>query len=463
MCSVGDMDPGLLASIVETASDAIFLIDDNDTIVHANGRAMESCRLTPKEVLGVSLSKITQTVDGHSVAHILRQVRAREIVQLPTAIFPSWDATRCGESFQTITGGEQSRYIALVAHVATRQAEPEEQRDPVTGLFTRPNVPPIIESALSRSSRFGSYPVAVLFVMLHGFKNVNQLHGHRIGDLLLENTGVRIREMLRKSDFVFRWEGTNLVVLLPEITTRLDGMLVAEKLYDSIKIPYRVRETDITPGCHIGIAIYPDDGDDGETLIDCANSAVIEAERREEPFRYFDRLTHAQANERLELKTAIQRAFENDEFELFYQPVVRPNGSIAGAEALIRWNHPERGLLGPISFIDLAEDTRLITPIDKLALYTVCRVINDPQIPEDFFITFNVSALNFIDPAFPEVVSQAIVEANLSPSKRIVVEVTESRAIENRSNLLLAIDKIQQLGSRCGWTISVRGNPHSAT
>jgi diguanylate cyclase (GGDEF)-like protein len=321
-----------------------------------------------------------------------------------------------------------------------------EDQDPVTGLLNRRSLPLIVQRELYRAGRGGISPVAMLFVMLRDFKDINQMHGHQVGDLLLENTGIRIRETVRKSDYTFRWEGTNIVVLLPELATRLDGLVVAEKIHSAVTVPYRFRGLDLAPGCHIGIALYPDDAADADELFNRANSAVIEAEKRGEACLYFDRETHQRASDRLTLKTALQRAFEGNELELFYQPIVHRDGSIAGAEALMRWNHPTRGLIGPAEFIEVAEDSRLIAPIDKLALYTVCRKLVALKNHPELFLTLNVSAINLSDASLPQVVSQAIKHTGLTDPSRLVLEITESRAAKNRSRFLTVIEEIQDMG-----------------
>jgi diguanylate cyclase (GGDEF)-like protein len=319
------------------------------------------------------------------------------------------------------------------------------EQDPITGLLSRRMLPVVTRREISRASRTRP-TMAMLFIMLREFKQINQMHGHQIGDLLLENTGVRVRETVRTSDYVFRWEGTNLVVLLPELATRLDAAVVAEKIHSAVTVPYRYRNLDLAPGCHIGIAIFPEDAQDADAIFNAANSAVIEAERQREPFRYFDADTHLQASDRLTLKTGLQRAFQRNELELYYQPIVLPDGTLQGAEALMRWNHPSRGLLGPASFMDIAEDTRLIVPIDTLALYQACRLLVETEHVPWFFVTLNISAINLSDDTLPSVVKQAIADTGLSDPSRLKLELTESRTIENTSRSQLAMDELGAMG-----------------
>lgn len=343
--------------------------------------------------------------------------------------------------------GEPETELVILIASAPSEDSPRASHDvdPVTGLMSRRMLPLVTRQEINRSSR--ARPVmAMLFIMLRDFKQINQMHGHQIGDLLLENTGVRVRDTVRTSDYVFRWEGTNMVVLLPELATRLDAAVVAEKIYSAVTVPYRFRDLDLAPGCHIGISIYPDDKPDPDGLFNAANSAVIEAERSEEPYRYFDEATHQQASDRLTLKTGLQRAFEHNELELYFQPIVDRSGTMRGAEALMRWNHPTRGLLGPASFIEIAEDTRLIVPIDTLALYHACRLLVDWNDDPSFFVTLNISAINLSDGTLPVVVSQAINQTGLSDPSRLKLELTESRTIENSARSLTTMQELGEMG-----------------
>lgn len=319
------------------------------------------------------------------------------------------------------------------------------EQDPVTGLLNRRSLVEIVTHELHRAQRSGP-TVAMMFVMLHGFKEINQIHGHHIGDLVLENTGLRIRETLRSSDYVFRWEGTNLVVVLPQLADRLDTAVVADKMHEAITVPYRYHHVDLAPDCHIGIALYPDDAHECDALLNSANSAVIEAERRGVPYMHFDETTHRHATDRLRMRTALQRAFERSELELFYQPIVDPSGRIVGAEALMRWNHPERGQLEPGAFIDLAETSRLIKAIDKLALYNACRQLADWEGRGNLFVTLNISATDLADRNLVSVVSQALEGSGVQSPERLKLELTESRTIANLSDASSTIAGLAALG-----------------
>lgn len=347
----------------------------------------------------------------------------------------------------TLAPGNIVVLIARLAAPPTQRRTPDEfdYHDATTGLMNRQALRLIAEKEIARATR-GSEPMACLFLMLHNFKEINQHHGHHVGDLLLENTGVRVREVIRRSDYVFRWEGTNLVVLLPHLATSLDVAIVAEKLFEAITMPYRYRDTDLAPGCHIGISVFPEDARTYDELVNCSNSAVIEAERRRLPFVLYDSVLHERAVERVTIRSGIQRAFERGEFEVYFQPILHLDGRIAGAEALMRWNHAERGLLSPDSFIEIAEESHLITLIDKVAIFAVCRTLAKWDAYPDFFVSLNISARDLADATLQQVIQQAMTDFGISDPGRIKLELTESRLIERATVSHTTVADLQAIG-----------------
>jgi diguanylate cyclase (GGDEF)-like protein len=441
------MEYRFLQFALDHAPVPIVLVDSDRTVVLANRAAT-----TRRESLSPG-TPITAACDFHNRSLLETSLDAAfagdEEQVLESCLFATEFDTgslRCIPFRGDEDTPERVTHVALIPSDGDGATGRERmEQDPVTGLLSRRMLPVVTRREISRANRTRP-TMAMLFIMLREFKQINQMHGHQIGDLLLENTGVRVRETVRTSDYVFRWEGTNLVVLLPELATRLDAAVVAEKIHSAVTVPYRYRNLDLAPGCHIGIAIFPEDAGDADSIFNAANSAVIEAERRNEPFRYFDADTHLQASDRLTLKTGLQRAFERNELELYFQPIVLPDGTLRGAEALMRWNHPSRGLLGPASFMDIAEDTRLIVPIDTLALYQACRLLVDTEHVPWFFVTLNISAINLSDDTLPSVVGQAIADTGLSDPSRLKLELTESRTIENASRSQLTMDELGSMG-----------------
>ena len=339
-----------------------------------------------------------------------------------------------------------ARDIAASEEHHRRHAD-AEYRDPMTGLLTRRSLDMIVEKETENARRSGEDNVlALLFIALKNFKRINQTHGTRIGDLLLENTGIRISQQLRKSDYVFRFEGTNLVVFLPTVSRNTDPAVVAQKLADAIGVPYRYRGMDLRIAAIIGVSVFPDDADDADTLLQHANSAVIEAEAADRGFQLYDTSLHERAVARMTLHTELLRAFESRQLELYYQPIVDADGVIHGAESLIRWNHPARGLVTPPQFIRLAEETGIVRSIDKWALYSVCERISEWAEDYGIFVSVNISAEELEDEDLSDVISAAIAGAGNVPAGRLKLELTESSCMRDPQRSITRIRRLNELG-----------------
>ncbi len=344
-------------------------------------------------------------------------------------------------------------HVLVFSHDITRLTDIEsrladyEYRDPLTGLFNRRSLEMLLRKEISQAQRSSDDDLrAVLFISLKNFKRVNQTHGHNVGDLLLESTVERIRESIRVSDHLCRFEGVNLVVVLTKISYVTDAGVVAQKLHDSITVPYRFRFTDVTIGCAIGVSVFPGDNDDPDRLVQYANSASVEADALNEPFLYYDRNLHQRSLTRMQLHTELLRSFEDRQLELYYQPIIeqRDNDSVVvGAEALIRWHHPERGLLEPPEFITLAEETGVVKALDKWALYEVTRLLAHwPNV----FITVNVSAAQFANHDLVEVIEAALSHSGSFNLRRLKLEITERDCMQDLAAAVLTIERLQQLG-----------------
>ncbi|MFP4151396.1 MAG: EAL domain-containing protein [Alkalispirochaeta sp.] len=460
------MEAMFLEYLLDNVHDSVVVVDRDLVIRYANRRFRMQLEAPSEGVEGAGLlevcdiensAELVETIEA-SFDGVIGELTGSNVLNrrdLTETITCSPLTTGTAEMGNVSVQDEESdspvEQVLIVARETTPSeggisiAQRLEYQDPVTGLLNRRSIRLVTDREIKRADR-GTPTLAMLFVMLRNFKEINQMHGHTVGDLLLENTGIRIRETIRNSDYVFRWEGTNLVVLLPELATPLDALIVAEKIQSAVTVPYRFRGLDLAPACHIGISLYPTDASDPDELFNCANSAVIEAERQHQPVLHYDHQTHQAASDRLFLRTGLQRAFERGELELYYQPIVDLDGVIRGGEALMRWNHPDRGLLGPGDFIGIAEDSRLIAPIDKVALYHAARSVVAWSNKYDLFLTLNISATNISDSSLPVVVEQAISDAGLTDPGRLKLELTESRTIENQKYSRSAMEELTEMG-----------------
>ncbi len=356
-------------------------------------------------------------------------------------------------SYYPYRENDEITHAAVFSHDITSVGEIEskltnyEYRDPVTGLFNRRSLDVILDKEIEKAKRSKYEKLrAVLFVSLENLAKVNQVYGHEIGDLLLENSGLRIRRTLRSSDYVFRFAGSELAAILSNITKNTDAGKVAQKIYNNVAVPYRFKETDINITCHIGIALYPDDGADKSTIIQKAASALAEAKQREMDFLLFDASLHEQAVSRLNLESEIAKAFEKEQFELHYQPVVDTNGKIHGAEALIRWNHPQRGYIQPMDFIPIAEETGLIIPIGRWALFAACRQIAGWMKKHKLYVSINLSAKEFSDSTLLEAIQKAIKQSQDFDPAYLKLEITETKCMDDPEKTIKQMSALLDIG-----------------
>lgn len=356
-------------------------------------------------------------------------------------------------SYYPYRENDEITHVAVFSHDITSVGEIEskltnyEYRDPVTGLFNRRSLDVVLDKEIEKAKRSKYEKLrAVLFVSLENLAKVNQVYGHEIGDLLLENSGLRIRRTLRSSDYVFRFAGSELSVILTNIAKNTDAGKVAQKIYNNVAVPYRFKETDINITCHIGIALYPEDGADKRTIVQKATSALAEAKKRNMDFLLFDASLHEQAVSRLKLESEIAKAFEKGQFELHYQPVVDTNGKIHGAEALIRWNHPERGYIPPMDFIPIAEETGLIIPIGRWALFTACRQISAWMKKHKLYVSINLSAKEFSDSTLLEAIQKAIKQSQDFDPAYLKLEITETKCMDDPEKTIKQMQSLLDIG-----------------
>ncbi|OHD22138.1 MAG: hypothetical protein A2064_12145 [Spirochaetes bacterium GWB1_66_5] len=322
-----------------------------------------------------------------------------------------------------------------------------EYRDPVTGLFNRRSLNIILEKEIEKAKRSRSEKLrALLFIALENMAKVNQVHGHEIGDLLLENTGLRIRRALRGSDFVFRFEGNQLTAILTNISRSTDAGKVAQKIHNAVAVPYDFKGTEILIACSIGIAVYPGDGEERNLLIQRAASALEEARKSGSSFLLFNAELHHEAQERLRLESDLAKAFDEKQLQLHFQPVVDLEGRIRGAEGLIRWQHPRRGNVPPLDFLPLAEETGLIQAIGRWTLFTACQHLAGWDLPEGFYLSVNLSSRDFADAHLPELLDTAMSKAGLRDPRRLKLELTETRCMQDPERTIARIAELREKG-----------------
>ncbi|HLS87317.1 MAG TPA: EAL domain-containing protein [Burkholderiales bacterium] len=339
----------------------------------------------------------------------------------------------------------------LEAEIAERKLAEERARhlaghDALTGLPNRRLLEDRLTQALARSYR-NRRQTAVMFVDLDRFKTINDSLGHSVGDILLKEVAARLVRQLREVDTICRTGGDEFVVVLPDMKQAADAAGVAQKIIENLSQPVFVEERELTVTPSIGIAVFPEDGRDAETLIRNADAAMYHAkEMGRANYQFFTEQMNLSAARRLALESDLRRALARGELRLYFQPVVDAvTGAVAGHEALVRWQHPERGLISPSEFIQVAEDTGLILKIGEWILEEACRWATFIGVERNLPVSVNLSARQFNDPRLVATVARALDDTGL-PARLLELEITESVAMQQTDLTLATLKKLRELG-----------------
>jgi len=333
---------------------------------------------------------------------------------------------------------------------AQEQVEYQAYHDSLTGLPNRLLFRDRITLALAHAKRTGRLS-AVMFLDLDQFKWVNDTLGHTVGDRLLQAIGARLVTCVRAEDTVARMGGDEFTVLLAELSDRRGATLVAQKVLEAVRHPVTIDEHELFVTTSIGIAVFPDEGTDAETLLKNADRAMYRAkDEGRDNYQYASAADQRPATTRPAMERALHRALEHDELVVHYQPMVEiASGRVVGAEALVRWQHPEHGLMAPERFIPLAEETQLILPIGEAVLRTACRQMkawHDAGHPR-LRIAVNLSPRQFADRALVTTVERVLAETGF-PAHLLDLEITESTAMQNADLTLSILKRLKEMGIR---------------
>jgi diguanylate cyclase (GGDEF)-like protein/PAS domain S-box-containing protein len=320
--------------------------------------------------------------------------------------------------------------------------------DVVTGLPNRLLLNDRITQSISLALR-QNRPIAVLFIDLDHFKNINDSLGHAAGDELLRSVSKRLMSCGRASDTVSRQGGDEFAILLPEITHAQDAATCAAKIILALNAPHFIGTRTLHIGASIGISLYPKDGEDAETLIKNADTAMYHAkEHGRGNFQFFEADMNLKAVQRQSIESEMRRALTNQEFLLHYQPKVNlDTGEITGVEALIRWQHPEQGFIAPAEFVPIAEDCGLIVPIGRWVMREACRQARAWQDAglRHLRMAVNVSAVEFREKSFVENVRTVLSDTGLRP-QYLVLELTERVLMEHAESTALLLEELKTMG-----------------
>ncbi len=447
----------LAAKVFETSREGILIADQDRHILTVNKACTEITGYSEQQIIGGATNTLQSELLGDdSYEHVWQKIdetghwegevtRRKSNGQSYTA-WVSITAIRSGTA--------TTNYIGIFSDISERKEAQSRiqfmaEHDFLTRLPSRALLLDRLEQGIASALRNGSQ-LAVLFLDLDRFKNVNDSLGHNVGDRLLQEVAQRLQKCVRSVDTISRQGGDEFVVILVEIGNMPQVAHIAASIMAAVAQPYRIEGYEINLTTSIGVSMYPSDGADIDTLIKNADVAMYHAkESGRNDFRFFSKEMNTKIGERLALENSLRKALDRNEFVLYYQPQMEcMSGRTVGAEALIRWRHPDDGLLLPARFISVAEDCGLIAPIGAWALRSACRQAKtwiDKGYP--LIISVNVSVAQFRQKDLVQNVLSALKLADLAPGY-LELEVTESILAEDVHDALNTLTSLRNIGVR---------------
>ncbi|MEH2454209.1 EAL domain-containing protein [Nostoc sp.] len=351
---------------------------------------------------------------------------------------------------------EESTLLTMAASIiSTQQRQQVEEKiryqalhDLLTGLPNRLLFNELLSKTLPNATRNGE-SLAVIFLDLDRFKVINDTLGHTLGDQLLQSVTQRLKDLLRGGDTIARWGGDEFTILLPRVNDIEEVNQVAQRILQALEDAFHLQGHELYVTASLGIALFDDNSPDAETLIQHADAALYYAkDKGRNNYQFYSVSLSAKNPELLTLEKSLRYALERNEFTVYYQPRVNIiTEEITGMEALLRWQHPEMGLVAPSVFIPLAEESGLIVPIGEWVLRTACsqnKTWQDAGLPP-IMIAVNLSLKQFHQPKLVEIIAEVLEQTGLEP-RFLELEITETTAIENLNFTRKVLQNLQQMG-----------------
>ena len=439
-------------------SHGLCMFDSTRRLVVWNRRFCEIYKVAPEALSsGITIRDLIELIAAsgnypdETVNHLVAEIEARMesgALTHSSRLLP--DGRFIALSYQPVISGGT---VVIFEDVTEREKAEERARflathDDLTGLPNRSVFGEVVNDAVRAGHRYG-HEFAVIFMDLDRFKNINDTLGHAAGDILLIETAKRLKECVRKSDVIARIGGDEFVIMLREVSDQSQVATVARKILAAVVKPLTVHGHECRITASIGISMFPTDALNEESLVKNADAAMYLAkEEGRNGFRFHFQDITSQSIERLTLEASLRGALERSELLLHYQPKQDlGNGGITGVEALLRWQHPDLGLLPPSRFIPLAEETGLIVPIGKWVIETACaqNVAWQRQGLPALRIAVNLSPRQFADPGLLGDIDAALDNSGMAP-ELLELEITESMVMQNVERAMRILKAIKGLG-----------------
>ena len=451
-----DAELSLAASVIDSLNEAIMVTDARDRVVTVNPAfsaltgidGSAACGRPAPAVVSCPYSEESRSEfadqlarDGYWRGELDDRRASGESYPKSLSIYPV-----------RAPGGRVAHYVHSFSDISERREAERKihhlaHHDMLTGLPNRLSLQLRMEQAMAQARRHGTL-LAVLMIDMDHFKDINDTLGHHVGDALLVEVGKRLQRCVRQSDVVARLGGDEFVVLVTDMVTTLTAAAVAEKIVAALSAPYAVESYQLHSTPSVGIGVFPNDGETVDDLLRNVDSAMYHAKAAgRNNYQFFNDSMSANASERLTLQSSLHQAIARRQFVLHYQPQIETgSGRLVGVEVLVRWEHPERGLVPPNKFIPIAEESDLIIRLGEWILQEACRQLSVWRaMGLQMRIAVNLSARQLRSKNLLRQVKDVVLKYDLKPGD-LELEITESVAMEDADNTLRMLAQLRELG-----------------
>ncbi len=450
-------------SILTHAGEGILVISAQGKIILANPASLKLLNIEENQIVGKSINDILSNGQNKPQlwedSVIFKCSTNNSVYHIDNTIFKKFPDNQfpADYTFSPIHDDPDTAGMIIFRDISIRKQAEEQliklaRYDSLTGLANRSVFRDSLVRSMARAARQKKF-VGVLFLDLDHFKEVNDKHGHTIGDQLLISVATRLQKCIRTNDMAARLGGDEFAIILDLISSSDNAANIAQKIIDTVGGKHELDGLSIYISPSIGVTIYPGESETPEDIIKSADSAMYRAkEVGRNNYQFYDRKMYEKARERAHLENELKAATLRNDFVLYYQPQVSAEtGQIFGLEALLRWPHYDFGMVSPAVFIPAAESTGLITSIGEWVLRTVCKQTEEWYALGitniDLSVALNVSTRQLRDGSFSQMVKEVIDASNLDP-KQIEIEITESTIMDDPETAIAELEKIHSLGVR---------------